>query len=174
MTFRRTFRYGLCAARILCFLFALAWLSSCSDGLSPEDEIRLMIEKAERAAEERDLAALLTFVSDDYIDDQGNSKQHIRGILVFYFRHHRSIHILYAVKSIELASPDVAEVGLAAALAGQPISNEDDLAKLQADLLRFEIVFRRENGDDWRVTSAKWEPAGVGDFVLPWRPSSED
>jgi hypothetical protein len=126
-----------------------------------------MIENAERAAEEHDLPALLEFVSDNYADDEGNTKQHIRGIVAYYFRHHRSIHILYTVKRIEMANPEVAEVGLAAALAGQPISSQGDLVKIEADLLYFEIIFRKANADDWRVTSAKWESADLEDFVLP-------
>jgi hypothetical protein len=133
-----------------------------------------MMEEAGRAAEEHDLPTLLNFVSEDYADAQGYDKQDIRGILVYCFRHHRSTYVLYTVKRIELSSPDVAEATVAAALAGQPIRNTDDLAKLRADLLRFEIVFRKENGDDWRVISAKWEPADLVDFVLPWRGSHED
>jgi hypothetical protein len=49
------------------------------------------------------------------------------------------------------------------ALAGTPIHDPSALLGVRADLYRFDVRLRDEDGH-WRVTSAEWQPASAADF----------
>ncbi|NIO00717.1 MAG: hypothetical protein GTO42_01040 [Candidatus Latescibacteria bacterium] len=147
------------------FIFSLLWHLSCSDRGSPEDEIRSWLEKASKAAEERDLRTLRDLVSDNYSDDEGRDKKLIQGILTYHLLHNRSIHLLKKVKTIKIVDPNSAELAVAVALAGQPIGSGMDLTHLQADMLRFNFMLHKGNGDDWQVIAAKWISVDISEFM---------
>ncbi len=167
MVYRSAFRNPYRRLQTISCLLLLAWPISCSDGDPPENKIRSMIGQAVQAAKERDLKSILNLVSEDYSDDQGNTIFELRGILALHFRQNRSIHLLHRVKNIKLRDPDIADVTVVVAMAGQPIASSADLRHINADLLRFDFIVKNENGNDWRVMSAKWEPADLVDFLQP-------
>jgi hypothetical protein len=69
------------------------------------------------------------------------------------------------VQAIELASERAARLELIAALAGTTIPDVEALARIDADLYRFELELRLEADDDWRVTRAEWHPASLQDLL---------
>ena len=68
------------------------------------------------------------------------------------------------MKSLVIIDEDNAAAEILAALAGQPISNAEQLFDMRADLIRFEVGYRWY-GDEWRVRSLKWRRATVEDFL---------
>ena len=83
-------------------------LMACSSAPkeSPEDQIRALIAKGEKAAEEKDLGTLKDLVSDSYKDEEGNKKPEIMKILAFHLMQNASVHLLTRVRAIEFPRPD--------------------------------------------------------------------
>lgn len=143
---------------------ALAASACGGDPGTPEARIRALLSDAEAAAEAKDAGALKERMSDRYADDRGQDRQAVMGLVTFYFMRHQTIHLLTRVDTIEIADDGSARAGVFVAMAGTPILGVDDLARLRADLYRFEFALAEEDGD-WRVTSADWRRAESGDFL---------
>jgi hypothetical protein len=150
--------------RILVILIALCTLAACRNTTTPEAQVRATIAKAEAAAESKDIATLRALVSDRYTDDHGQDKRAIEGMLRYYFLRHQSIHLFTQIQSVTLPEQDRASAVVYVGMAAQPVASAEELARLRADLYRFEIQFARED-DAWRVQGAQWRPAELIDFV---------
>jgi hypothetical protein len=131
---------------------------------SPEDQIRALIAKGEKAAEEKDLATLKTLLSDTYADEQGNKKPEIMKILAFHLMRNTSVHLLTRVRAIALPEPQRATATVFVGMAGGKLGSLDDLLRLRADLYRVDFTAADEGRAGWKVTSAKWRPADMRDF----------
>jgi hypothetical protein len=140
------------------------FFSSPSEPESPEARIRGLLKRAEVAAEDRDLPTLGPLVSTSYTDPRGHDKQFIEGLLSYYFLHNRSIHLLTRVQPITFPEPSRAEVTVYIAMAGSRISGVEELARLRADLYRFDFKLADEGVGDWKVTEAEWRRAQREDF----------
>jgi hypothetical protein len=49
-------------------------------------------------------------------------------------------------------------------MAGQPIKNADQLFDIRADLVRFVVVYVRQDSE-WKVDNVQWQRATVDDFL---------
>jgi outer membrane biogenesis lipoprotein LolB len=122
-----------------CFWVALALLTACSDGASPEQQVRAVIDSMEVAAEARDVGDLMEHISDNYRDAQGQDRQQAA---------------LYArIESLEFPAADEARVKLQVGMAGR--GGETGSSGLTADLHDFDLVLVRE-GSEWKVSYADW------------------
>ncbi len=152
------------ALTTMAVLVCVSLLSCRSEPDSPEAYIRALLEQAEAAAEDRDVAALIDLVSMEYADKQGRDRKNIHGILGFYFLRNQSIHLLTRVQQITFPEPDRAEATVLVGMAGQRIKSAEELAGLRADLYQFEFQLTDEGVDDWKVNRADWRPAESRDF----------
>ncbi len=146
-------------------LTALPLLACWPEPGSPEGQLRVLFAEAEQAAEGKDTGALRDLLSEHYADRRGHDKQGIVGLIRFYFFRHKSIHLLTQIGSPSFPQPTRAEVTVFVAMAGQPISARAELARLRADLHRFDFELVSEDGGDWKVTRAEWRRAQVSDFL---------
>ena len=147
---------------------AAALLLACSSAepLSPEEEIAALVASFGAAASGRDPGAAADLLSESYADPAGRDKRALKALVTHYFLGHEAIHVFSRVRSIELADPPAAaEVVVAAALTGAPVADVGELETLSADLYRFELELRREDDGRWRITSARWHPGKLGDFL---------
>lgn len=145
-------------------LAALALALGCSRGAeSPEDQVRRVLAALEAAAEARDVGALKAHVSESYRDAQGNDRRAVLGLATAHFMRNSSVYVFARIGEVEIAQPGTARAEALVALAGTPIPDAAALPELHADLYRFDVTLRDEGGD-WRVTSAEWQPASAGDF----------
>ena len=81
-------------------------VSACpSTSESPGDQIRALIAKAEKAAEEKDLGTLKDMIHDGYADKQGNKKPELVKLLAYYLLRTESIHLLTRIRTIEFPEP---------------------------------------------------------------------
>jgi hypothetical protein len=143
-------------------ILALATLAACGASDSPEQQVRALIDKMERAAENRDVAELTQHLSGSFSDANGNGRAEVARYLRGYFIAHQSIHLFTQIEELELPADDEARarvlVGMlgrdAAANAPDELSDLADLSGLAADLHTFEIALRREQGD-WKVVFAR-------------------
>lgn len=157
----RSFPLGLSVA----LLAVLTVACSSRKSESPEDQIRALVAKGEKAAEEKDLATLKDLLSDAYKDEEGNKKPEIMKILAFHLLRNASIHLLTRIRSIEFPEPKNAKATVFVAMAGGgALTNLDDLMRYSADLYRVDFTAADEGSAAWKVTSAKWRPADMNDF----------
>lgn len=133
---------------------ALVLLAGCSSPDSPEVQVRQVIDQMEAAAEARDTGDFMEFVSDNFRDEYGQGPDAAARYARGYFIANQSLHLLTRVNSIEFPAPDEARADISVGMVGR----EADAAtawNLAADLYDFDVVLRRE-GDEWKVTYAKW------------------
>ncbi|WP_428634965.1 hypothetical protein, partial [Sedimenticola sp.] len=89
--------------------------------MSPEAQIRELLNRAETAVESRSISALLPLLSNTYSNAAGQDKQAVMRLLAGYFVAHQSIHLLTQVNPIELTGEERARVTLFVAVAGEPV-----------------------------------------------------
>jgi hypothetical protein len=138
-------------------------LVACGSGDTPEAAVRRVLGELEAAAEARDVGAMKPHLSESYRDSEGNDRRAVLGMATGHFLRNQSIHLLTRVTELEIADPDTARAVVLVALAGTPIHDPSALLGVRADLYRFDVRLRDEDGH-WRVTSAKWQPASAADF----------
>jgi hypothetical protein len=157
----------LCLLISLLGLVAAMLLPGCrGDRLSPEAEVRALINSATKAAEQKSIGTLRDSISVKYADEQGQDKRAIENLLRLHFLRNESVHLFAHIQSVTLPQPDRAQATVLVAMAGVPIASAQELPALRADLHRFEIDFARE-GKTWRVHRAAWRRAELGEFLNP-------
>jgi hypothetical protein len=151
---------------VLIFLLSVAsFTGACSSERdSPEAQVRALLKQGEAAAEKKESGVLRQLISEKYSDSQGQDKKAVEAMLRYYFLRNQSIHLFTRIRQISFPQPDVAQVDVMVAMAGQPISDAEELERLRADLHRFEITLARENGE-WKVIRAEWRRAEFADFL---------
>ena len=144
---------------------AVLQISCGSKPDSPEARVRALFDKAEVAAEKKDLGTLRDLISDHYLDDLGQNKQAILGVLSFHFFRNQSIYVLTRIQTIAFPEPARAGAVVFVATAGQPIPGTEDLLRVRADLFRFDITLADKGKGDWKVTRAQWRRVELKDFL---------
>ena len=88
--------FGVCGLDSVSFS-----LSSChSEPESPEAQIRALIAKAEKAAEEKDASTLKDLISEKYQGKEKEKKTDLVAAVVYQLVRHQSIHLLTQVREI--------------------------------------------------------------------------
>jgi hypothetical protein len=146
-------------------LLAALALVCAGEPESPEARVLALLERAEVAAEERDVKALREMISERYADEQGRDKAALKALLAFHFLRNQSVHLLTRAGEIALPTPERAEVVVFVAMAGRPIPGPEALVGLRADLYRFDLVFEEVEGEEWRLVRAGWRRAMPDDFL---------
>ncbi len=151
--------------RYIIFLFCIFLLSACSeDKDNPEVRIRNMVSAMESAVQQRSLDQVKELVSSDYKDEWNGDRRAALRSLLFYFQGHQSIHLLTRISDIQLNDDaSQARVIVYVGMAGQPVDKSESLIDLNADLYRFDVDLIAD-GDEWLVSSARWEKARVENF----------
>ncbi len=127
-----------------------AALGGC--GVPPEREtaVRATLAAAERAAEERDVAAALALVSADYGDDAGRDRAALRRFLRGWFALNPEVELLVTVEQLEFPDANRARARLRVAALSHG-------AGLTIDGDRFVVELVDENGT-WRMLRAARAP----------------
>jgi len=149
--------------KLLCL--ALLFLAACNkDTNSPEEQIRSTILAMESAVEQRSLDSVKEQVSTDYKDEwNGNRRAALRS-LMFYFQGHQSIHLITNISDIQISEDgNSARVIVYVGMAGKPAEESESLIDMNADLYRFDVDLIAD-GNEWLVTSARWQPARPENF----------
>lgn len=147
------------AARTL-LLAAMLLPAACSETEdTPEAQIRGLVEAAVEAAEQRSDDELAAMLHRDYRDARGYNRERLVGLLRLYFLRHKNIHLFTRIERIELLDDNRATVDLHVAMAGSAISGVDALARLRAQIYRFELQLVRDQ--QWMLQYAHWAPANA-------------
>lgn len=141
-------------------------LTGCGGEPTPEERVRAYIDQAVESAEARKWRAFEDLVADDYADEHGLTKPEVLAIIARYILANRRIHILKRVAAIRVDDPQHAGAVVYAAMAGQPVSRPEDLARITADVYRFEIDLGAAKDGIFRVTRGEWQPTGPEQFLI--------
>ncbi len=147
-------------ALIILALFVGYAGSSCRKE-TEADKVKKVIVTVQKAAEEKNVRAVLATLSKNYRDAQGNDYDAIKGLLLAYFFRHQKIHVY--IPNIEVAvQPNGATAVFDAVLSGGTAAGSvKDIVPESLGVYTFDISLQKENGD-WKVLSAKWERTGTG------------
>lgn len=138
-------------------------LVACSAGVTPEQEIRALLLEAEIAAEERDVGDFSRLISPQYGDQYGHDKDELLRLLRLQMIRNQVIYLWLQIAEINVISDASAEATVRVAMAGGPLHSFEDLARLGAELYRFELELVKESGK-WRIARAAWDHALETDF----------
>jgi hypothetical protein len=142
----------------------LVLLAACSARPeTPEEKVRAVLTAVEKAAEDRDVAALLEHVSESYRDARGNDRQALAQLATFHFLQNRGVHLFVEIRQVVVEIPGEARAAAVVAMAGRPIASAEALPSLHASLYYFDVELREEAGG-WRIVRATWSPATIDDF----------
>ena len=147
-------------------LLLLPCLGGCdSEPSDPEAQIRAVLEAGEREIETRDLSAVMARIDPAYSDTRRQDRRALRALLAGYFFRHPSIYLISQVDRVHVEAPDRASVVLLAGMAGSARESDVSLEGWRGNLLRFDLVFQRHEGEEWRLISADWRAARREDLV---------
>ena len=147
---------------LLIFSICLLFLACSSKPTTPEDDIRVYLENAVEAAENRDHGDLSDLIDDGYLDQRGMDKSQLSTLLRAYFFRHKNIYLFTKIRDISFPADNEAAVTLHVAMAGSVISDASALASLRARMFRFELQLIKQ--DEWLLRSAKWQIANMADM----------
>lgn len=133
-------------------------LASCHTDTENE-RIAKVVTGIQKAAESKEVKKVLTSLSKDYRDPQGNDYQGIKNLLLFYFFKHQKISVLLTNLDINVQTA-TATARFQAILSGRNGSSGGILPEALG-AYRFEVTLIKESGE-WKITSAKWERFGDG------------
>ena len=140
-------------------------LVSCSgETTPPEEQIRKLNSDAVVAVEAKDAAALKDLIIDGYKDEHGYDKSALVRLAQLYMLGHKAIYIYTLTKSLQIVDADNAVAEVIVAMAGQPVKTADQLFDIRADLVRFIVVYVRQDSE-WKVDNIQWQRATVDDFL---------
>jgi hypothetical protein len=139
-------------ALLLCLVLAL---TGCGGADTPEQQVREIIGRMEKAAEARDVGDLMEHISNSYRDAYGQGTDEASRYVRGYFIANQSIHLLTRVENVEFPNSEEAR---ATVLVGMVSRDADAKAAwdLAANLYRFEITLLKESGA-WKVSYARWQ-----------------
>ena len=148
---------------VIGILASIFLLGACADdGLSSEDEIKLFIESAVTAAENRELSALVDLIHPGYLDQNGYNRHQISNLLRLSFIRNKNIYLFTKVAEIELLTDNQAIVNLHIAMAGSAIADADALSGIRAKIYKFELQLIKQ--DEWLLQRANWRAANLVDM----------
>ncbi len=149
---------------VMCWLIALVAMSACNKTTTPEQEIRALVREAQIAAEERQVGDFARLISAQYGDERGNNKDELLRMLRLQMIRNQVIYLMVRTGEIKLLDDLSATAVVRVAMAGGPLETFEDLARLGAELYRFDLELVKESGK-WRIIGARWGRALELDFA---------
>lgn len=117
--------------------------------LSPRAQVKRAFSGAVNAFERMDSTAVLDTISDNYIDDMGNTKDVIASVLPEFFVHFKSAFAHIAELDIVFIEPELAEV----TATGQFILTRRDDTHLRLKTEEPVVVRLKKEAGGWKITA---------------------
>ena len=135
----------------LCLAGLMALLAACS-GEPPEAALRATIADMQAAAEARDSSALVDRFSEEFVGPEGMDRDQFRRYLAVIWLRNREVGVNLGPLEVELIGERAIVEFTAAATGGSGWLPD------RAQVYRVSTGWRIEGGE-WRLISARWEPA---------------
>ena len=153
---------GTKGIRRCALLLAFALLAACGgDPAPPEERIGALIDAMEQAIEAGSVEQAAELLHPNYRDDTHPNNPAAMSILAAFLRRHSGIHLFSVVDSIDLAPDGACEHAVIyVAMSGVAVDSVETLARLRADLYRFDLDLGLLGGD-WRILHGRWQRADI-------------
>ena len=140
-------------------LLVLIVLASCAPK-TDEDRIREMMKEAGRRIENKDIAGLLSFLTEDYTDNRGRDKIQTEDMVKTYFQEFRGIVVHLLSTRIDEMEQGTARIRTDAAISSGAAKALRKLVPVSTDNYRFRIELVKKQ-DRWLIRYAEWRHIGV-------------
>ena len=127
---------------------------SCSDEeLSDEDQIKKVISQIQLAVETKQIGEISQYLSKNYNDKAGNSRDTVKRYLFIYLKRFDKIRTLITFDDGPTVNGDSADVKITVRAGA---AEKGDLLPSNADKFRFNLIFTKEDGE-WRILKNNWD-----------------
>lgn len=134
----------------------MAVLCQCGKGKNDRDLILEMIGSIESLAEKKYTASILDYLSDDFSDLEGRSKDKIEELLNHYFENYSAIVVnLLGTRFLSLSTLEAA-VETDVSLSSGPARIFRKLVPYSGQTYRFTITLKKTGGV-WKIGHARWQ-----------------
>jgi len=152
------------AGHIILLVLCLGLFAACSRPKTDVDLVKEAITKAVRAAEAKDVAGVMKYISRDFRADEGGDRNTVKGMLVGQLLRAGSISIFIREISVEVTGDKAAAHLRLVMTRGRPVKSITDVPRDAADAYRFELIFKKEDGS-WMAVTAAWERIGLAGLL---------
>lgn len=152
--------------KTLCLLTFMLLLSACkTPELDKNQQLIALIKAMETAIENKHVDDFMATLDTSITSDNGWGKKDIERLIRLRLMGRTSVHIHPQLKELNWQNEgsDEAQVVIVVAMAGTAFSLSD-LARINADLIRFNVTFTRHD-KDYLVSRVSWQPARPLDFL---------
>jgi hypothetical protein len=152
---KKTIYSSLVIFPIFLFFILTSLLFHCS-GKSEEDLIRDTIDKIGDYAENRNTNGLLSYIADEYSDEEERTIEDIEELLEQYLSRYRGIAVnVLATNIISLSVPD-AEIETEVSLSSGAAQIFRKAVRYTGEFYRFSLQLVKED-ETWKLKSASWK-----------------
>lgn len=141
-------------------LSLLIFLWACSEELTEEDRLRLVVDEIAASARAKDVKAMMEHVSRDYNDDKGFDYDGVKGVLFYEFFRTKKVGVFVRGVDVEVKGDSALVNTKVLLVRGKAVEKLEDVIPEEANGFRFSVVFRKEEGE-WKALSANWDRVGV-------------
>lgn len=122
---------------------------------SPEDRVRDAVLAIQKGIEDKDVKAVIIHLAQKYRDHQGNDREAVKTMLLYYFLQHQKISVLLTDVDITLEG-STAAARFQAVLSGRTGTGAGRVFPEAVTAYRFYVSFSKEI-DEWLINTAQWE-----------------
>lgn len=138
----------------------------------PTEQIKAALSEAARAAENQDLGGVMEIVSQDFRGDLGGEqagRSAVQGFLFLQLRRGAWNKVFLTDVDVELGpGPDVTSADVTAHVvlaSGANLKTLADVVPERAGTYKITMTMQKEDGDEWRATSAKYTATDVKSLI---------
>lgn len=132
----------------------LLCLTACGPGEPESEQIRAAIEQMETALESGERGTFMQPVAENFVGNQGMSRDQLNGLLLFYLRRYQDLNAQLGPVDINIygqSEPLSAEASFRAVVTGGS-------GLLPEDGRIFNIQTQWRKDGDWQLVNAQWDP----------------
>ncbi|WP_157753945.1 nuclear transport factor 2 family protein [Lysobacter capsici] len=126
-------------------------LSACGEQAPPEQRLRATVQQLHETIQQRDPSALEDLLAKDFVGTNGLDRLGARRMAMALFLRYRNVGVKLGPLKVQM-KPGHATVSFTAALTGAAGTIPD-----AAQIYDVQTGWREEGGE-WRLTSARWTP----------------
>lgn len=142
------------------FLFLAVLISLSCRARTEEDRLDDFLTTLIQLAEEKNLASMMTYFSEDFVDFEGRTKAGIRDLLGSYFSGRTGIVVHELSTRIEDIQQDKATLLTEVALSSGAAEALRRLVKISPDHYRFKVELVKK-GEGWLIRYAEWSSVSL-------------
>lgn len=141
----------------LALLCAAALLPASCNRRSPEDKVREVIGKCQRASKDKKPGGVMEQIAMEFRDNHGNSRDMLKALLLREMMANRNLGVYITTNEVTVTG------GEATAMLKVIVTGSSGSVPDTADGIKVKLKLREDDGK-WKITAAEWTTAFRGDI----------